>query len=165
MNNVFFWYDGIIPSADIIDFFLQNISPDYISHSEVQTHRASDFNSWSPNLSVVLELEINKLCSTEILVDELPKIALATLNNRISALAIIKTTNSLHGTFVIIEDFIVRSDIRSNGLGSLFYKWIESQFNPTSYIFLESGIKNINAHSFFRKQGFNICSSIFCKKL
>jgi ribosomal protein S18 acetylase RimI-like enzyme len=162
-NNIFKWCTDRNAISSIINFFIDNIHINYISHSEVQSLRAIDWNTWNSSLQHLLRSELEYIFLCQEGSNEVSKIAIATVGGNITALAIINITMSESRTFVVVEDFIVKSDLRSTGIGSLFYKWIESQFEKNTYIFLESGANNLSAHSFFQKHGFTICSSIFSK--
>jgi N-acetylglutamate synthase-like GNAT family acetyltransferase len=57
--------------------------------------------------------------------------------------------------------------MRSKGAGQVLLDWIQQELRRDGirYLFLESGIRNTQAHSFFKKQGFSPVSLNMIKTL
>ncbi|NKC03996.1 hypothetical protein HED55_14285 [Ochrobactrum haematophilum] len=52
---IFGWYDGQPDANDVAEFFVSNVSPTYISHTDIQWGRASGIGQWSPGLRENIE--------------------------------------------------------------------------------------------------------------
>lgn len=149
----------------LANFFVKNVSTSYISHSELIMGRAATLKSWNKNFHQMIFKELQtKITKRQTKLTNY-RIAVATEKAKIIALAIVQFLPKNNNGF--IEDFIVDSSRREQGIGSVFLAWIEEEAraNGIGRIFLESGINNRPAHHFFESKKYINCSKIFFKVL
>jgi len=151
--------------AELAEFFIQNTDQSYISHGEVFTGRSTLELKWAGNLKEVLMAEIKEILNSDPLPEESYRIGLCYCNGFLAGMAICALKNST--SLAIIEDIIINEDKRGNKLGYSFLQWIESELKETGITacFLESSIKNNDAHRFFEKNGYSETSRVFMKRL
>lgn len=148
---------------EIKSLFLTSLSTDYISHSEIQCGRAINPQSWHKNLAEQFQSDLD----ASIAIDE-PAYALAIAleDTTLLGVAFISYTQAaIH--YATLDDLMMSPKARGKGVGSQFLHWIETEIKQkgTNHIFLESGIRNKNAHHFFEKHGFTPVSVTMLKEL
>ena len=69
--------------------------------------------------------------------------------------------------FIEIQDFLIKPDFQRRGIGNMLLEWIENNLRSEGLknVFLESGADNHEAHSFFSKKGYSVCSKVFFKEI
>lgn len=130
----------------------------YISHGEIQMGIALDETTLAPDFidkwGVYIENHIT---------DPFSKVLVYEADG--SLLGFILGTKEEDGDkyFGVINDVCVDLSARNLGLGAklmdAIFEWFDSE-NLES-IFLESGVGNHDAHSFFEKRGFKVVSKVF----
>lgn len=147
----------------IKDLFLTSLTPDYISHSEIQEGRAININQWHSNLKGNIQSDINNAVS-----DKHPHYAMAVAlqENKFMGVAFVSETQAaIH--YATLDDLMISTQARGMGLGGKFLDWIEKEIKNKgiNHLFLESGIRNHGAHHFFEKHQFIPVSVTMLKKL
>jgi GNAT superfamily N-acetyltransferase len=151
-------------AAELASFFTGNLSPAYISHSELQGYRALAPDQWAPNLRHVILAELKgrldgqRSGSAKLVIegrdeDELVAVALLTMTRRAAV------------PHAIIEDLVVDGAKRGRGYGHQMVEWIAEFVRERGIrrIFLESGQHNESAHRFFEKLGFEPISLVMMR--
>ncbi len=87
--------------------------------------------------------------------------------HQVTAMLIIAYEATKRRKFAIIEDMAVDPALRSHGVGAQMMERAEARIRErgVEWVFLESGIRNKDAHRFFEKSGFTKMSSIFGRQL
>ncbi|WP_197994296.1 GNAT family N-acetyltransferase [Gimesia maris] len=141
--------------------FVENVDKSYISHGEMQIGRAISESEWAENLYDQVRAEIIEIVSQD-------TVALPCCRNKEGKLVgwAICSLN-LEYRYAELEDLVVKCDSRKNGIGKLLIESCEKfvKDNYINQIFLESGILNYSAHSFFSKFEYKKCSHVFRKIL
>lgn len=139
---------------EIVDFFLQNKTESYISHSEILSGRALSPQEWSDNLAQKLSEELDEEDTNVITIET---------ENKIIGLALLRIVKDN----LIIEDLIIDSKLRGFSLGKNMMNYIVefSKQKGVKSLFLESGITNDGAHHFFEKHGFKKISVSYILQL
>ncbi|WP_395848839.1 GNAT family N-acetyltransferase [Elizabethkingia anophelis] len=85
------------------------------------------------------------------------------IHNKIIGIAILR----IYRKYLIIEDMIVDGSLRGMSLGKKLMDFIHNfaAEQKVKALFLESGITNDKAHSFFEKNGFEKVSVTYIKSL
>jgi GNAT superfamily N-acetyltransferase len=167
---VIFWCNDQGRASEVARFFAANVTPEYISHSELQGDRAQSPNEWRNDLPAVLRREVELRLHYS---DDYPPlatsqpVAVAEQNGVIIALALVTFVGDAPIPFAIVEDLIVARDHRKKGIGKVVMDWIvaEALARGVSRLFLESGKNNHSAHHFFEREGFEICSIVMMRSL
>lgn len=160
------WCENKDEVLQAVTLFIENTSPDYISHGEVQSGRASNFSQWSPDLATVLHREFSM--SFEPTGDEGSfKLAIAYLSQRPAGILFVQFMQSAPKPYIIIQDLVIAREFRNKGLGKKLLNWLEYSLKEMGIklLFLESGINNHGAHAFFETNGFSVSSKIMVKEL
>jgi ribosomal protein S18 acetylase RimI-like enzyme len=144
----------------VIDLFCTNIeeAKDYISHGEIQMGIALDRHTLAPDLRTTWKRYLTEQVSED------PDGVIVCLNgDEIVGFVVAEINKDLGHSFGVICDMITRKDVRDSGIGSLLMKAALSFFaeKGIKQIFLESGIENQSAHTFFEKHGFECTSKVF----
>lgn len=148
-------------------FFVENVNNQYISHGEIQDGRAIDFHTWHPNLEEIIFNEFQKTIEVDNDQGKKYLLLIAHENRDIVGLSFMTVCkNNPDFSFILIQDLLVREDKRHKGIGTLILNWIENELKTfnADCIFLESGIRNEDAHRFFARNGYHICSKVMTKK-
>jgi ribosomal protein S18 acetylase RimI-like enzyme len=154
---------------ELARFFLRNASEEYISHGEIQDGRAEATGVWSADAQSVLTRQFLNGCRNE--GDGKfaeTRVALAQLNGLdVAAIAYVGMERTAPVSYAILYDLLVRSDLRNLNIGSTLLSWLEKQLRKEEVrlLFLESGVNNERAHSFFKQQGFSTVSINMMKTL
>jgi GNAT superfamily N-acetyltransferase len=154
-------------SARLAKFFVDNIDTSYISHSEIQYGRAADKNHWSPRLKKLVKSEFAGLAAEQESTKESRHLIFAISQNLVVGVAIIAYNFSIEIPFAVLEDMVIDRGTRGQGIGSVMLAWLENEARKKRMhsIFLESGINNIDAHTFFKKNSFSVVSQVMMKPL
>lgn len=160
------WCENKDEVLQAVTLFIENTSPDYISHGEVQSGRATGFSQWSPDLAAVLQREF--CTSFEPTGNEGSfKLAIAYMNKRPAGILFVQLMQSAPKPYIIIQDLVIAMEFRNKGLGKKLLNWLEYNLKAMGIklLFLESGINNHGAHAFFEANGFSVSSKIMVKEL
>ena len=171
MSENFFWCSDPSEAKNLAQFFILNISLEYISHSELQSERVGVDGNWAPDLEQNIIREIRSRVretkgNVPVGLDSAP-IMVARTAERVVGLAMVSFFPTANIPHVIVEDLVVGAGERGNGIGQRMLDWImvEARRVGCARAFLESGCHNAAAHEFFERQGFEICSLVFMKPL
>jgi GNAT superfamily N-acetyltransferase len=156
------WCPDDDKSGVAADFFAANVDSSYISHGEFIEGRAVDMNTWRSDLSEIMKKEFSYATLTGSSNDPEIKLALARKGNKMVGPAFLLLHRESKNPYIELSDMVVEKTIQSQGIGSLLLKWIEDEMRKTeiNFIFPESGIRNNNAHNFFRKKGYQTVSRV-----
>jgi len=151
-------------SRRLARFFSENVTPQYISHSELQGRRALAVGMWSPDLEEVLTSEIQTRLGERM--SDFPAVSAwqgvieARQDGTVVAVAFVTLSRSASVPFGILEDIVVDSSRRGSGIGEAVIRWIIDTFRRAGIrrIFLESGLSNTGAHHLFERLGFKTVS-------
>jgi len=154
-------------AESLADFFLANVDTAYISHGELQTGRADDFDHWSPRARQVLNDELSRFLRTPLDAPAGGRVVVATMADTVVGLLLLELHLSALQPYAILHDLVVARSVRGQGVGTAILAWIENELKARGILrlFLESGIHNERAHEFFRRAGFATCSIVMSKKL
>jgi GNAT superfamily N-acetyltransferase len=152
-------------------FFDANITPEYISHSELQGPRALAPGKWRPGIVDVFTREIAERIGKT--AEGLPKddtsypVLAARLKGELVGFALVSFFPKAPVPYGILEDIVVTHEIRHRGLGTAIIRWVEREALGLGCgrLFLESGITNDHAHHLFEREGFATCSIVMMKEL
>ncbi|OPC56812.1 GNAT family N-acetyltransferase [Elizabethkingia bruuniana] len=140
---------------EAVNFFIEHKTNSYISHSEIMSGRAKSTTEWSENFADILSAELDE--------DDCNLITIEDIHNKIIGIAILR----IYRKYLIIEDMIVDGSLRGMSLGKKLMDFIHNfaAEQKIKALFLESGINNDKAHSFFEKNGFEKVSVTYIKTL
>ena len=144
-------------SDELAQFFVDNVSPKYISHSELQGYRAIDKHTWNKDLLETIKLEF--LNANHVITALVGKILVG--------IGIISINKDALIPYATVEDIIIKKEYQGRNIGSELLSEIEAYATEQGCkrLFLESGVTNIEAHQFFFKNGFNLCSFVMAKSI
>lgn len=164
-NTSFQWVVDFKSVDALSEFFVRNVTPDYISHGEILSDRATDAETWSPNLRTVMSKELIGCIASFRRGDGL-RLAVAVQDKNVIALSIAEIEKSAESTHGWIHDLVVERELRSEGVGRDFLEWIEQEFRAKNVrsIFIETGIRNKGAHTFFELHGY-VPGSLIMRKV
>jgi len=171
LNPTIEWCSDQGRTKELATFFAANVSPSYISHSELQGPRALSPIEWRPDLPAILEAEIRPrlaLSPDSNPFGESKPILTAHLGGELVGLSFVTFDRSPKNvSYIIIEDLIVAPARRGSYIGTKIIDWIiaEAKARHIGRAFLESGTANHRAHDLFEKVGFEVCSKVFMKTL
>jgi GNAT superfamily N-acetyltransferase len=159
------WCDDPAEADSLAGFFVQHVDADYISHGELQLGRATDPEHWSPDLARQIGDEIRSAAENGVRSER--RVITASIGSRLAAMALVSFHCGFHSGYVVLEDLVVDKALRRNGIGGAVLKWFEKEVGTAGWqrIFLESGIRNSDAHGFFERHGFRPCSLVMMKSV
>jgi ribosomal protein S18 acetylase RimI-like enzyme len=157
------WCDDSGMADAIARFFVAHAPTSYISHSELQWGRAVTPDRWSDRLHAVIREEADEALARR--ADGTGRsVALARIGQELVGLAFVsfEPAGAQTGPFAVLDDVIVSSAGRGQGVGQALLDWIvaESRRWKLARIFLESGADNARAHAFFERRGFRTTSIV-----
>jgi GNAT superfamily N-acetyltransferase len=94
-------------------------------------------------------------------------VAVAHDGDRLVGAAIVQWVTTDRISYLVLEDLAVEPALRSAGIGAGLVGFIEAagRDRGMAWAFLESGLGNEGAHSFFERHGFAPMSKVFSKRL
>lgn len=163
-NLICSWLQDSESAESLSDFFVSNVTLDYVSHGEILTGRATDKRTWSPNLREIICREL-ATCVESFCKGASLRAATAIKDGRIVGLTIAEIDRSTSTHHAWIHDLVVDRDSRLQGIGTAFLEWIENELRREKVrsVFIESGINNDVAHAFFKGRGYSVCSQVMNK--
>lgn len=71
------------------------------------------------------------------------------------------------GTYLYVDDFVTREDVRSQGHGKQLFEWLknEARQHQCEQLHLDSGVQRHDAHRFYLRERMAIASHHFSQKL
>jgi GNAT superfamily N-acetyltransferase len=158
-------------AQELAQFFVANITPDYISHSELQGDRALDIGKWQPGLDDIVAREIEGRvaeygAAIESATTSYPVLE-ARSDEQLVGIALVSFFRDAPVPYSILEDIAVEESSRERGFGKAIVDWVsrEAEVLGCARLFLESGVSNHRAHELFERQGFSTCSIVMMKRL
>jgi len=149
---------------DAVGFFLENTDVPYISHSELMCGRADVQLRWSNTLGDILRAEFSAVVEKTVSYQYI-ELAISK-NGQIVGLisySLFFNASNPHG---LLNDIVVDSRMRGKGIGRALVSRYEDALEKLAIVtsFLESGIKNDRAHSFFHSLGYETVSVTMMKR-
>jgi GNAT superfamily N-acetyltransferase len=159
------WCDQNSNVDQLADFFAEQVTPSYISHSELQLGRARTPHEWAPNLKTIFRNEI----AQRLINPNDPRKRIATAHDGNALVGLVYVTFDLDAPipFFILEDIVISKARRGSGIGQAMIDWIfsEGRRQGAKRAFLESGKYNHDAHHFFERNGFEQISIVMMAEL
>ncbi len=148
------WCDDRERIPALVEFFVENVDTDYISHGELIDGRADAPGEWSPKLREVL---------TEEFTQSNKRLAVMERGDATVAIALVEFA----GDDAFLHDLVVAASERGRGTGRLVLEWVEGAARAAhcKRLFLESGTSNAGAHRFFERAGYAVVSQVMLKPL
>jgi ribosomal protein S18 acetylase RimI-like enzyme len=161
----FAWADKDADHSALADFFVRNVDPQYISHSEMQYGRAIDEQTWNPELRARLVEEFAASCNGGVSPDQVDGVVVGRRTNEVVLVAVVYVHFETPVPFAVLEDIVVKRECRRHGIATAYLRWIEFHVRALHIqrLFLESGLDNDSAHQFFEHAGFKQCSIVMSK--
>lgn len=148
--------------------FLQQLSPDYLSHSELQEQRAIAIGEWRPDLPAIFETQLRETLALAPATAD-ARVAVARTDGTLAGFALVSIDDTRRAarSFATLDDLVVDARFQSMGLGGQLFDWVcaELQRCGIQRLFLESGIANTRAHDFFHARGCTTVSVTMLKEL
>lgn len=150
--------------------FAANVTPEYVSHGELQGPRALAPGQWVADIDAVLEREIVARIANPLdaPADEATLLAAGlSVGGRDAGVFLVTLSRAAPVPFGILEDMVVDAGLRGLGLGAAFLAWITAECRARGIrrLFLESGHDNHRAHEFFAREGFSPVSVVMMKDI
>jgi GNAT superfamily N-acetyltransferase len=132
----------------------------YISHGEIQTGLSENATSWSPNLERLFAEDFAALDDTRVV------LAAYDAGGVPLGFAIVAWEETSRRRFAVLEDMAIEPAARSFGIGAQLLTAVEEyvELGGGGWLFLESGVRNERAHTFFERHGFVMTSHVFAKQ-
>ena len=159
------WSDDEDDVDRLIDFFISHVDERYISHGEIMDGRAVAPGRWGDELRSVLRREFEPLLGESDA--EEPRMLLVEDDEELVALGVIEFLPNAYRPFGVLHDLVVHRERRGAGIGSRIYVTIEQEARKEGLatLFLETGLANDQARSFFGRLGFEACSQTMIKPI
>jgi ribosomal protein S18 acetylase RimI-like enzyme len=147
----------------VVRIIQENTTTKYITHSEVIEHRATNTRRWAHFRRSLLADDLKKAIRR--LRNGKGGILVATRGRRLLGVAVLAYEhNHCYG---IIEDIVVSEKCRGLGIGTIL---MESAIDAMKLagmenVILESGIRNEEAHAFFRRHDFREAAIMFLRRI
>lgn len=168
MTLVMRWCDGSASAQLLADFFARHVTPEYVSHVEIQLGRANHDGTWSGNLISMLAEEFAAVLAPQELQPLHQARAFAGYEDgELICVGIVGFHFTETAPYAVVEDLIVHSEKRGAEYGTRALDWIEASIKQlgVGMLFCETGTSNSVAQSFFRHRGFQAVSVVFLKML
>lgn len=142
-----------------------NLEPSYISHSELQFGRAEGIGRWARNLPELLFKEFSERLHQGPLAQQ--KVMVLEQDDRLLAVSLVTFNHDVPVNHAVIEDLIVQRSERGKGIGQAAMEWIlrYAKSHGAKRVFLEAGLSNTDAHSFFERNNFHQVSLVMMATL
>ncbi|HEY6816986.1 MAG TPA: GNAT family N-acetyltransferase [Croceibacterium sp.] len=135
--------------------------PAYISHGEIQTGLSPDGKRWADSLVELYAEDFADPGGRDMVVGR-------DVDGKVRGFLILGWQESDRLKYAVIEDMAVDPELRSHGIGAHLVKLAEERVRAADgvdWIFLESGLENESAHRFFEREGFDMTSHVFARRL
>ena len=158
---------GLSAAAELAQFFRRNVTPEYISHSELQSFRACNAGEWAADIEDVVRGEISDRLSSDFAAEPKRFVIEGRDEGRLVAMAMLSISRHALVPYGVLEDLVVDVDQRGRGLGEEMAAWIRDYALALDVrrLFLESGIGNGGPHHFFERIGFRPVSIVMMMEL
>ena len=165
----FSWCHDAAQEDALCKLYLNNVSPDYISHSELQGARAESPGNWRADLPDVIRGEIRAALSHDWAHGDSTLLAVAMSGDAIVGMALVSidTRQRASKSFAALDDLVLLPAVRGSGIGSQLVEWVadELRSHGIARLFLECGAHNLTAQQFFQGRGFKQVSVVMLREL
>ena len=165
----FSWCHDATAEDALCKLYLDNVSADYISHSELQGERADAPGNWRADLPEIIRGEIRAALSHDWEHGDSTLLAVASAGDDIVGMALVSidTRQRASKSFAALDDLVLLPSVRGSGIGSLLVEWVASELRShgIARLFLECGAHNLTAQSFFQGRGFKQVSVVMLREL
>jgi GNAT superfamily N-acetyltransferase len=165
----FNWCHDATAEDTLCKLYLDNVSADYISHSELQGERADASGNWRADLPEVIRGEIRAALSHDWTHGDSTLLAVATAGEAIVGMALVSsdTRQRASTSFAALDDLVLLPSVRGSGIGSLLVEWVADELHShgIARLFLECGAHNLTAQTFFQGRGFKQVSVVMLREL
>lgn len=165
------WESDPAAAPELAQFFAREATPipEYISHGEVQIGRAKDFEHWNYGLDSHSESEFQGILNGTAKPRD-AGIVVARVDEKLVAIAVVRFVSvdtKYPVKSAVLEDLVVAQEFRGQGIGKAVVLWVEAEAKTqeVSFLFLESGVSNREAHDFFAQLDYRKCSFVMAKSL
>lgn len=170
VDAAFRWCRDENDAKRLAKLFAANITPSYVSHSELQGPRALAPGIWSPDIANVLEREILARVANPLDAPPGGVTALAAglaCGGQDVGVFLVTFSREAASPYCVLEDIVIEKNKRSRGFGARYLSWItdECRARGIARLFLESGHDNHHAHEFFAREGFAPVSVVMMKEI
>lgn len=165
----FSWCHDATAEDTLCKLYLDNVSADYISHSELQGERADAPGNWRADLPEVIRGEIRAALSHDWVHGDSTLLAVATSGEAIVGMALVSidTRQRASKSFAALDDLVLLPSVRGSGIGSQLVEWVADELHShgIARLFLECGAHNLTAQKFFQGRGFKQVSVVMLREL
>ncbi|HEX7863378.1 MAG TPA: GNAT family N-acetyltransferase [Variovorax sp.] len=162
------WCNDPAKEQAIVELFMKQLSPRYISHSELQEQRAVALGEWRADLPEVLSAQVRHALVQPAATSS-TLIATAHDGGALAGIAFVSIDEARLASraFATLDDLVVDASRQGTGVGRLMFDWVcaELRLRGIQRLFLESGIGNEDAHGFFETRGCMPVSITMLKEL
>lgn len=162
------WCNDLSQAGAFTALFLQQLSPSYISHAELQEQRAIAMGEWRPDLPAIFETQLRETLALDPATAP-ARVAVARTSGALAGFALVSIDEARRAarSFATLDDLVVDARFQGMGLGGQLFDWVcaELQRLGIQRLFLESGIGNARAHDFFHARGCTTVSVTMLKEL
>ena len=148
-------------------FFATHIEATYISHGDIIDDRALDTATWSPDIEKIFAIDALAAAgnATNLLADGL-HLTTTCMRGEMAGIMLYEFVTGRRSRIALLHDIVVAKSLRGQGIGSAMLAWLEAQTRQADDIgklFLESGLENHAAHTFFEHRDYQMCSKTMIK--
>lgn len=166
----FEWCRSAERARALAALFSRGLTRSYISHSELQGPRALSPTQWAPDISAVLDADLQGRVDNPLDAPAGGQTMLAaglTVDGADVGVFLVTFSRAGRVPFAILEDIVIAPDERGHSHGAHFLRWIEGECAKRGIgrLFLESGVTNDHAHHFFEEHGFEKVSVVMMKEI
>lgn len=162
------WCSDPSQAQALTALFLQQLSPSYISHSELQEQRAVALGEWRADLPAVFMAQVHETLALDPATAH-ARVAVARTGGALAGFALVSIDDTRRAarSFATLDDLVVDARFQGQSLGGQLFDWVctELQRRGIQRLFLESGIGNTRAHDFFHARGCETVSVTMLKEL
>lgn len=147
----------------VVRIIQENTTTKYITHSEVIEHRAEHTRRWAHFRRSLLAEDLRRAIRRHRRGEG--GVLIATRGRRILGVAVLLFER--RHRYGIVEDIVVNGNQRGQGIGRLLMNSAVEMMREAEMenVILESGIRNVEAHAFFRRHDFREAAVMFLRKL
>lgn len=162
------WCHDLAQADAIAALFLRQLSPHYISHSELQEQRAVAIGEWRTDLPDVLLAQVRHALAQPPATSN-ARVMTARSGGTLAGIALVSIDEARRASrsFATLDDLVVDAQFQGTGLGTQMFDWLCADLRQRGIarLFLESGIGNEDAHRFFKARGCTPVSVTMLKEL
>ena len=147
----------------VVRVIQENTTTKYITHSEVIEHRAEHTRRWAHFRRSLLSDDLKRAIRRHRRGEG--GVLVATQGRRLLGVAVLLFER--RHRYGIVEDIVVGECQRGKGVGQLLMDSAIAMMRESGMenVILESGIRNVEAHAFFRRNDFRDAAIMFLRKL